>query len=210
MESAVNRGVAEEDLLRARFYGLLANLLVGPPDAATLGDLATLGGDDSPLGRALGALGTVAGATSVDVAEDEYNALFIGLTRGELVPYASYYLTGFLNEKPLAVLRRDLAVLGIERAPDRAEPEDHIGFVCEVMYGLVSGLHGPASRLDGEGEDAQRRFFNTHLDPWAEAFFSDLKTAPSARLYRPVADIGHLFLGIEREAFSMRGDADAP
>lgn len=205
MDPAVSRGVAEEDLLRAQFYGLLAHLLVAPPDATGLDQLAALQGDETPLGQGLRALAETAAAATAQAVEEEYTALFIGLTRGELVPYASYYLTGFLNEKPLALLRGRLARLGIEREPATKEPEDHIGFLCEVMHGLLAGLY-PA----GTGVAAQRAFFEAHIAPWADAFFSDLKAAPSARFYRPVADIGRVFLDIEREVFAMRQDADAP
>ena len=46
------------------------------------------------------------------------NRLFIGVGRGELLPFASVYMTGFLNEKPLATLRNDMVTLGVERSPD--------------------------------------------------------------------------------------------
>lgn len=192
---------AEEDLLRARFYGLLSAVLIDAPDAALLDQLAALEGDDSPLGRALQALAAEAAAITPEQAADEYMALFVGLTRGELVPYASYYLTGFLNERPLAALRRDLAGLGVRRSPGRCEPEDHVGILCEVLHGLLSGAT-PAP------PDAAARIFATHLEPWAEAFFSDLEAAPSARLYRPVGTLGRIFLDIEREATAMLGTPD--
>ncbi|HEY0834328.1 MAG TPA: molecular chaperone TorD family protein, partial [Azospirillum sp.] len=130
-------------------------------------------------------------------AEREYNALFIGVVRGELVPYASYYRTGFLNDRPLARVRQDLLTLGIERAPGVAEPEDHVATLCEVMAALIDGTLG-ASDLD-----RQKRFFDRHLAPWAGHFFTDLEHAEAARLYRPVGAIGRLFMDIEAEAFGM-------
>lgn len=192
--------VSEEDALRARFYRFLARLLARPADGDFLSQLAGMSGDDTPLGAALFELGALAREATVDDIEDAYNRLFIGVTRGELVPYASYYLTGFLNEKPLAALRGDMAKLGIKRADDVAEPEDHIASVAEMMAGMIEGDFGIPSTLC-----AQRDFFNTHLAPWAEKFFSDLEAAEGATLYRPVGTVGRLFMAIEAEGFSMVG-----
>jgi TorA maturation chaperone TorD len=126
----------------------------------------------------------------------EFFDLFIGLGQGELLPYASYYLTGFLQERPLARVREDLARLGIERADSHREPEDHAAILCEAIAGLCAG------RFDAEpGED--RRFFERHLKPWAARFFADLETAEAARFYRAVGRIGRTFMEIEAEAFAM-------
>ncbi|WP_248304675.1 molecular chaperone TorD family protein [Breoghania sp. L-A4] len=134
-EPASDRRATEEDVTRAQIYGLLAGLLAAPADASTLKSLAQLPGDESQLGQALGALSRVAaGARDTDVAR-EYHDLFIGVGRGELLPYASYYLTGFLNEKPLAKLRGRMAELGIERDPSVKEPEDHVAAVMDMMAG---------------------------------------------------------------------------
>src|SRR5690606_34244937 len=112
----------------------------------------------------------------------EYFELFEGVGRGELLPYASYYLTGFLNERPLAQLRSDLGRLGLERAEGHFEPEDHLGTLCEVMSGLAAGRFDVAP-----GED--EHFFVRHLLPWAERFFTDLEQARSARFYRTVGTV---------------------
>lgn len=192
--------IADEDLMRAQFYALLARLLVAPPAADVLGDLSGLTGDDSDIGRALAALGAAARDATAAAVEEEYNALFIGLSRGEIVPYASYYLTGFLHEKPLAELRDDLARLGVERAPGHCQPEDHAGFLCEVLCGMILGTYGPPDLA------AQKAFFDKHLSPWADALFADIEAAPSAVFYRPVAAIGRLFTAVERDAFAMAGD----
>ncbi|NBR53200.1 MAG: hypothetical protein EBT91_07125 [Rhodobacteraceae bacterium] len=109
--------IAEEDQLRADLYGYLSALLASPPDKALLGRSATLKGDESDLGSAINTLATLASKVSAASVEREFNDLFIGLGRGELLPYASYYMTGFLNEKPLAVLRDDMRKNGITRAP---------------------------------------------------------------------------------------------
>lgn len=187
----------EEDLLRARFYGLLSHLLSRPPDAESLALLRGMSGDDSALGGALAALAEAARATPAE-AEREYNALFIGVTGGETVPFASFYLTGFLFERPLAELRATFSELRLARAEGVAEPEDHIATLLEVMNGLILGRFGAPADLD-----EQRRFFDTHIAPWASRFFADLEAAESAALYRAVARAGGLFMAIEAEAFAM-------
>jgi TorA maturation chaperone TorD len=194
-ESEAN--VADEiDAARAQEYALLASLLVRAPDAALLGKLALLRGDASPLGVAHVALAQAAAETSVERVEREYFDLFIGLGRGELLPYASYYLTGFLHERPLARLRADLVPLGIERVESNYEPEDHAATLCEIMAGLVGGTL-PAA----EGSD--RRIFEKHLSPWIGRFFADLERADAAVFYRCVGMLGRVFVEIEKEAFAL-------
>lgn len=188
----------DEDRLRADFYKLLATLLARPPSAELLRRCAALRGGDDPLGKAVAALARIARSIGPAEASREYHALFIGLGRGELLPYASYYLTGFLNEKPLATLRGDMAALGIARAQDVSEPEDHIAALCDMMAGLIGGeFQGPVS------PSRQRDFFNRHLAPWAEHLFSDLEGAGASVLYAPVGAMGRLFIGIEKTAFRM-------
>lgn len=190
--------VTEEDLLRADLYGMLARLLASPPDKDLLETAASLTGDDSDLGQGITALAKVAGASSPAGVEREFNTLFIGLGRGELLPYASFYLTGFLNEKPLARLRGHMAQLGIERNPDVKEPEDHMATLCEMMAGLIRGTFG--HKLSVEDQHA---FFNTHLATWAGHFFTDLEGAENSVFYAPVGKIGRAFMEIEIEAFRM-------
>jgi TorA maturation chaperone TorD len=182
------------DLVRAGIYALLAQLLAKPPTAAVLGQVARLEGADTALGQAVGELAARASATSPQDAEREHNALFIGVDRGELVPYASFYLTGFLSDRPLARLRQDMGALGVERQPGVPEPEDHVAAICETMAGLITG------QLAEPGDAARQRFFDRHLAPWAGRFFADLERARAARLYRPVGTIGRLFLEIESES----------
>ena len=186
----------EIDLLRAQEYALLANLLARAPSRELLGKMARLEGDASPLGAAHRKLAQAAAATSADAVSREYFDLFVGLGRGEILPYASYYLTGFLNERPLARVREDLQALGIETSEDVREPEDHVAILCEVM----SGLAGRQFAAEG---DAERRFFDRHLKPFAERFFEDLETANSSRFYRSVGALGRLFIEIETEAFAI-------
>jgi TorA maturation chaperone TorD len=181
----------EEDLARAGLYALLGQLLANPPDRDLLTRCAALRGTDTPLGQALDELAGLAAATGADAAEHEYNALFIGVDRGELVPYASFYLTGFLHDRPLARLRRDMQALGVERRSGVAEPEDHIACLCEIMAGLITGTYGNLPAAD------EASLFRRHLAPWAERFFGDLERARAAALYRPVGALGRIFLAIE-------------
>ncbi|MFV0300011.1 MAG: molecular chaperone [Paracoccus sp. (in: a-proteobacteria)] len=189
-----------DERLRAEFYDFLAGLLARPPSAEQLAGAAALRGDDSPMGRAIDALAGIAAHTSPRRAEREFNALFIGLGRGELLPYASVYLTGFLHEKPLALLRRDMGRLGIHRADDVFEPEDNIASLMEMMAGLIAGRFGPPAGLQ-----TQREFFSRHIAPWAGPFFADLEAAKGSVLYAPVGQIGRLFIEIETEAFRLGG-----
>ena len=190
------RAVDEIDVARAQEYTLLAALLVRAPDAAFLKKLSALRGEATPLGVAHVALAGAAAESSIERIEREYFDLFIGLGRGELLPYASYYLTGFLHERPLARLRADLAPLGIERVEGNYEPEDHAATLCEIMAGLVGGaLPAP------EGTD--RKIFEKHLSPWIGRFFADLERAEAASLYRHVGAVGRVFMEIEKEAFAL-------
>jgi TorA maturation chaperone TorD len=191
--------ISQEDRTRAQLYRLLGGLLARLPDQEMLNRVSALSGDDSSeLGRALTALARTATSTDPADADDEYHELFIGVGRGELMPYGSYYLTGFVYEKPLARLRGDMAKLGIARAEGVKEPEDHIASLCDMMAGLIEGDFGVAADLA-----TQRNFFDAHLGPWAAQFFADLEVAKSARLYAPVGTIGRVFMEIESTAFEM-------
>jgi len=195
---------SEEDLLRADLYDYLAALLSRPPSGELLGQTGELTGDDTDLGQAIDALSRLARVTKTSTAEREFNALFIGMARGELLPYASFYLTGFLNEKPLAVLRKDMLGLTIERAPNVFEPEDNIASLCEMMAGMIRGRFGaPADIVQ------QRDFFNKHIGPWASHFFKDLEGAKNSVLYAPIGTVGRVFMDIEKEAFRMAGESSA-
>ncbi len=191
-------GIAEEETLRAELYALLGWLLKAPPSAEDLQRAAALEGDDSELGRAIRVLAAAARVTQPEAVEDEYHTLFVGVSDGELTPYASYYLTGFTYEKPLGKLRIEMKKLGIAKSDDVPEPEDHIAALCEMMAGLITGAFGEPADLA-----TQQRFFDTHIAPWAPKFFEDLEVAASAALYMPVGTIGKLFMGIETQAFQM-------
>ena len=190
--------IPEEDVLRARLYDLLGALLAHPPSRELINQASGLTGDDSDMGRAVRALSRIARATTESAAEREFNRLFIGMARGELLPYASYYMTGFLNEKPLATLRKDMRRLDIARAPNVYEPEDNIASLCEMMAGLILGRFGEPASLA-----VQKDFFAAHIGPWAGHFFSDLEGAKGSVFYAPVGAIGRAFIEVEREAFRM-------
>jgi len=186
----------EVELARSQEYALLSSLLARAPDQALLERLAGLRGDASPLGLAHAAVAEAASGIRAAQVDREYFNLFIGLGRGELLPYGSYYLTGFLHERPLARLREDLGRLGIERATGQAEPEDHAAILCEVMAGLVS------RRFPG-GPGVDRELFEKHLLPWIGRFFIDLERAETADFYRRIGTLGRVFMNIETEAFAL-------
>ncbi len=197
-DAAIKQKITEEDRLRGDLYGYLAALLAGPPGKDLLKRSAALTGDQTPLGQAIGSLAKLANATAPVAAEREFNDLFIGLGRGELLPYASYYMTGFLHEKPLAALRQDMGRLGIARAPTVFEPEDNIASLMEMMGGMINGTFGAPADLT-----RQREFFNRHIAPWAKHFFTDLEAAKGSVFYAPVGAVGRHFMEIEREAFRL-------
>jgi TorA maturation chaperone TorD len=188
--------VDEVDLARAQEYALLAALLMRAPDAGFLAKLSELHADASPLGLAHAALAEAAEGTTAEKVEREYFDLFIGLGRGELMPYGSYYLTGFMLERPLARLRDDLAKIGVDRAEGVVEPEDHAGILCEIMSGL-------ASRRLPAPSGSDRIVFDKHMAPWIGRFFNDLENAAAADFYKRVGALGRVYVNIEAEAFDL-------
>jgi TorA maturation chaperone TorD len=190
------RSIDEIDSARAREYALLATLLSHSPDAQLLTALAGLRSDASPIGLAHTALAEAARQATGESVEREYIALFAGLKDGALLPYASHYLTDTLYGRPLARIRQTLRRLGVEKAPERIEPEDHAGFLCEVMAGLVGGN---ISAPDG----TDRAFFEEHLASWIGCFFVDLETTKFAGFYRSVGTLGRTFIDVEGHAFAL-------
>jgi TorA maturation chaperone TorD len=186
----------EEDAARAQEYALLAALLARAPEAQLLARLARLKGDPSPLGMAHAALGEAAARLDVETVGREFFDLFVGLGRGELLPYGSYYLTGFLYERPLARLRGDLKRFGIERADGQSEPEDSAATLCEIMAALAGGsVEAPP--------EAEREMFEKHVAPWMGRFFADLAISEKAQFYARVGALGQTFLEIEAQAFKL-------
>jgi len=198
MNTAEDVQIAEVDRLRADLYNFLGVILSGPPDEMLLEQTAALSGDDTPMGQAIGTLAKMAKVSKPKNVESEFNRLFIGLGRGELLPFASYYLTGFLNEKPLALLRQDMTVRGLARSENVYDPEDSIASLMEMMGAMIVGRFGAPADLA-----AQRDFFNKHVGSWASHFFTDLEGAKNSVFYAPVGSVGRAFMEIEAEAFRM-------
>ena len=191
-----NPEIDEIDRLRAAEWGLLAVLMGRAPNADLLARIAGLTGDATAMGLAHITLGQAAASADETLVGREYFDLFVGVGRGEFLPYGSYYLTGFLHERPLARLRADLERLGVERDGARSEPEDHIAIVCEIMSNFASG----AFEVDF---DTQRAFFEAHVKPWASRFFADLEVSQRADFYRAVGQVGRVFLELEAQAFTL-------
>jgi TorA maturation chaperone TorD len=190
------RSVDALDHARAQEYALLATLLSRAPDDQLIGRLARLRGDATPLGMMHAALAEAAARVGSERAGREYFDLFIGLGRGELLPYASYYLTGFVQGRPLARLRQTLRSIGIERAHGQAEPEDHAATLFEIMAGLAGGdIAVPAG--------VEREIFKAHVEPWIGRFLVDLEQARAADFYARVGALGRTFMAIESEAFAF-------
>lgn len=192
-----------EEAWRAGTYGLLARLLAATPDRAGLELTAGVASapedeeaNEGSLAAAWQGLARAAREADPEAVDDEYHDLFIGLGRGELVPYASWYLSGLLMEEPLVRLRQDLSALGFERRSENRDPEDHIAALCEVMAILIR---------DGEPLERQHRFFTEHLAPWAGRFFRDLQEAEAARFYRAVGALGAPFVDLEEQHLAMTG-----
>ena len=188
--------IDEIDRQRAAEYGLLALLLGKAPNSDTLKRIAQLKGDASDLGIAHIELATAATDTGERAINSEFFNLFIGVGRGEVLPYASYYLTGFLHERPLARVRQDLDRIGVARTKETSEPEDHIAILCEVMAGLAAGT------FEADFTE-QAKFFERHLKPWAGRLFADLELAKQATFYRAVGRVGRIFMELESEAFAL-------
>lgn len=193
--------LTDEDRARAHHYALLGNLFFAAPQASLLTALEAsarvLGNGDTPFAAAWAGLGEIAAGSDAASVQHEYDALFYGVGRPEVMLFGSFYLAGFLMEEPLAELRDDLAELGLARHPGAAETEDHIAALAEVMRHLV--LTGP----DEAGLARQRRFFIRHLQPWYARLAEALAAAPQARFYARVGALMRAFFDIESEAFAM-------
>jgi TorA maturation chaperone TorD len=191
-----------EELQRAELYGLLATLWLAPPDAALLEQFRVAVTEAPQRGGALEApwqaLVASLRATSVAAAADEFEALFLGVGRAEVMVYASYYLSGFLNEVPLARLREHLATLGLTRDAQRGETEDHVAYVFEVMRYLIAGDDAGVCNLE-----QQRRFFRAHVQPWVPALCDSVAAHPRALAWRELAAFTQVFVQVETQAFDL-------
>jgi TorA maturation chaperone TorD len=181
-------------------YSFLASLLRTEPSDALIQEVSGLKGDGTPIGSACLTLAHLAKSLDNEAIRNEYVNLFIGVGRGEILPFASYYLTGFLNDKPLSNLRADMASIGVRRADGVKVPEDHIAGLFDVISGLIRGDYG---RTYSASEQAT--FFRKHIEPWAGLLMEDIERAKSGVFFVPVGTIGRHFLEIESQAFSMDG-----
>ncbi len=191
-----------EELARAELYGLLARLWIGPPDAELLTQFGVAVTEAPQTGSFLEApwqsLVAAMRATTLQDAASEYDALFGGVGKPEVFLYGSFYLAGFLNERPLALLRDDLAALGLARDETRGETEDHIACVFEVMRYLIAGDDVAVSNLE-----QQRRFFRAHVQTWVEPMLDAVDAQPQALLWREVAALTRAFVQVEAQGFDM-------
>ena len=190
--------VNEEDQLRADMYSFLANLLRSEPDEKLVKQLTTLESDDSPIGKSIKILSKLATSLDLPTIRDEYVRIFVGVGRGEILPFASYYLTGFLKDKPLAKLRQDMQKIGIKLEENVKEPEDHIASIFDMMSGLILGKFEKKYSIT-----EQKDFFNKHLAPWVDLLMRDIESSKIAVFYSPIGTIGKEFMEIERASFSM-------
>lgn len=196
--------IAEEDQARAFVYAIFGNLFIAPPSKELLETIATdvVLCNDVPLsnfGLAWRALQQAAAGTQTELAKDEYEAAFLGPGRQAVMLYGSYHATGFLHEKPLALLREDLTKMGLRRQEDRHESEDHVSALCDVMRLLIAG----GSAMPPAAPELQRDFFRRHIAPWYSRLCSDLIAARQTDFYKHVAVALREFFALENEAFDM-------
>jgi TorA maturation chaperone TorD len=201
----------QEEQARADFYALLARLWIAAPDAALLAslasaDLLSASAAEQPLDAAWEKLVLAAGVMEADAVAEEFNALFISISTPKINPYASLYLAGFLNEKPLAALRTELLQLGLTRMDGVGETEDHLAALCETMRVMIAGAPG----VRHHSLSRQKLFFEKHIASWSSRCFDDIRTAPEANFYRLLADFSQAFFAVDAEAFDMAlADADS-
>jgi TorA maturation chaperone TorD len=189
-----------EEVARADLYGLLSRLWFAPPGAALRAQFAAVGTgqSDSFLATPWARLVDAMRGTNVDAACAEHDTLFIGLGKPDVYLYASFYLSGFLNERPLVQLRDDLNALGLARASTMTETEDHIAYEFEVMRYLIAGDDAAQCNLE-----QQRRFFRAHLQPWVERLCDAVDAHPQGSLYCAVAGLTRAFMQVETQAFDL-------
>ncbi len=192
--------VNADQAVRINTYRLLATILAAAPSQDVLNLLqqidAPTSNGDSGMAASWQSLRLAGERATVEDVSDEYFDLFVGLGRGELVPYGSWYMSGFLMDRPLTVLRQDLAALGFERQEDVREPEDHAAALCETMSLIIDSS-------DEIPFETQRKFFNDHMGSWIGRFFIDLQEAKAARFYQAVGQFGQQFIEIENQYLAM-------
>jgi TorA maturation chaperone TorD len=192
----------DEETARAEVYGLLAALYYAPPSAELMAQLRVAVTEAPAAGGFLEEPWRTVVAAARDTTDEavvaEFDTLFGGLGKPEVYQFGSHYLSGFLNEKPLAVLRGDLAALGLARDTNMPETEDHFAYLCEVMRYLIAGDEVEVANLT-----QQQKFFVKHLQPWAQQMCDTITAHPKARFYAALAGFTHAFLGVEAQGFDM-------
>jgi TorA maturation chaperone TorD len=192
----------DEETARAEVYGLLAALFYAAPAQALLENLRAAVTEAPAAGALLeaswGDVVATARAMSVEDIADEYDALFGGVGKPAVYLFGSHYMSGFLNEKPLAALRGDLAELGLDRGDEMSETEDHFAYVCEVMRYLIAGEDVEVANLT-----RQREFFTRHVQPWAQPMCDAISAHPKSRFYKSLASFTHTFTSVELQGFDM-------
>jgi TorA maturation chaperone TorD len=201
-ESAPTSSALDEETARAEVYGLLAVLYYAPPEPSLLESLRVAVTQAPAAGGFLEepwrALVGIAREMSDEAIAREYDALFGGVGKPEVYLFGSHYISGFLNEKPLARLRTDLAAMGLARGDDMPETEDHIAYLCEVMRYLIAGDDVEVANLTRQAE-----FFATHVQPWTSALCDAIAANPKARFYAQLAGFTRAFLSVEAQGFDM-------
>lgn len=188
-----------EETARADVYGLLATLLYAPPPQDLLDTIAAAPVQgDSGLEHAWVDVVAACKTVTQEEAREEYEQLFVGVGKPEVMLYGSYYLSGFLMEKPLAELRTDLAQLGLQRSDNVVESEDHLATLCEVMRYLIASDDVVHANLT-----VQKKFFNDHMQAWVLDCCAAIEASPNAKFYKPVARLARQFFEVEIQAFDM-------
>jgi TorA maturation chaperone TorD len=192
----------DEETARSELYGLLALVFYAPPTSELIADLRAAATDAPAAGAFLEepwrALVGAARELADEAIQAEFNTLFGGMGKPEVYLYGSHFLSGFLNEKPLAKLRTDLASLGLARDDAMSETEDHVAYLCEVMRYLIASDDVAVANLT-----RQREFFATHLQPWVNTLCDDLEGHPRARFYAAVGGLTRAFMAVEAQGFDM-------
>ena len=202
MQAQLTATTLDEETARAEVYGLLAALFYAPPTAELHEKLRVAVTEAPAVGALLeqpwGELVASAREHSLHAICSEYDALFGGVSKPEVYLFGSHYLSGFLNEKPLAALRTDLSVLGLARDEAMSETEDHVAYLCEIMRYLIAGEDVEVANLT-----RQRDFFSHHVQPWFQRMCEAVMQHPKARFYLTLAAFTQAFVSIESQGFDM-------
>jgi len=198
----VRSSALDEETARSELYGLLAQVYYAPPAPDFIADLRAAATQAPAAGGLLeepwcALVGVARELTDAQIAA-EFEALFGGVGKPEVYLYGSHYLSGFLNEKPLARLRTELISLGLERMEAMSETEDHIAYLCEVMRYLIAGDDVAVANLT-----RQHSFFAEHMQPWVLQLCDTLQKHPKARFYAAVAELTRAFMSVEAQGFDM-------